>query len=138
LLSHYWLSFGLGHIDAKNATFVFSAGLYFVNPKKPGQQGETMPETATHLHLPRGTKVTTSRTLIWIEDPRFQGFGCSECEWKFKPSGSLAGNSLDEMKAIFERQRDKEFAIHVCDEHRKAKKTKRPKSPGYSTADRAA
>jgi hypothetical protein len=83
-----------------------------------------MSETATHSHLPRGTKVTTSRKLIWIENSRFEGCGCSECGWEFKPSGPLAGNSLDEMKAIFERQRDKEFAIHICDEHRRAEKTK--------------
>jgi hypothetical protein len=61
------------------------------------------------------------RKLIWIEEPRFQGCGCSECAWTFKPSGPPTGNSLDEMKEIYERQRDKEFAIHVCAEHRKAK-----------------
>jgi len=36
----------------------------------------------------------------------------------------LAGSSLGEMKEIFERQRDKEFAIHICAEYPKAKKTK--------------
>jgi len=64
------------------------------------------------------------RKLIWIEEPRFHGCGCSECAWVFKPSGPPAGNSLDEMKEIFERRRDKEFAIHVCAEHPKAKKAK--------------
>jgi hypothetical protein len=65
------------------------------------------------------------RKLIWIEEPRFQGCGCSECAWVFKPSGAPpAGNSLDEMKKIFERVRDKEFAIHVCTEHLRAKKAK--------------
>jgi hypothetical protein len=83
-----------------------------------------MPETAAHSHLPRGIKVTMSRKLIWIENPQFQGSGCSECGWAFKPSGPLSGNTLDEMKAIFERQLDKEFANHVCDEHRRARKTK--------------
>ena len=64
------------------------------------------------------------RNLIWIEKPRFQGCGCSECTWTFKPSGPLAGDSLYEMKGIYERQRDKEFAIHVCAEHPRAKKAK--------------
>jgi hypothetical protein len=73
---------------------------------------------------PDGTKVTTFRKLIWIENPHFQGCGCSECAWEFKPSGPLAGNSLYEMKQIFERQRDKEFAIHHCAKHPRVKKTK--------------
>jgi hypothetical protein len=65
------------------------------------------------------------RNLIWIEKPYLQGYGCSECAWEFKPSGPPAGNSLDEMKEIFERRRDKEFAIHVCAEYPRAKKAKR-------------
>jgi hypothetical protein len=64
------------------------------------------------------------RKLKWIEKPRFQGCGCSECAWVFKPSGPPAGNSLDEMKEIFTHLRDKEFALHVCAEHPKAKKAK--------------
>jgi len=61
------------------------------------------------------------RKLIWIEEPRFQGCGCSECAWAFKPSGPPTGNSLDEMKETYERQRDSEFAIHVCAEYPRAK-----------------
>jgi hypothetical protein len=72
-------------------------------------------------NLRRRAKVTMLRKLIWIENPRFQGCGCSECAWTFKPSGPLAGDSLYERKEIYERQRDKEFAIHVCAEHPRAK-----------------
>ena len=61
------------------------------------------------------------RNLIWIEKPNFQGCGCSECAWTFKPSRPLAGDSLYEMREIYERQRDKEFAIHVCAEHPRSK-----------------
>jgi hypothetical protein len=61
------------------------------------------------------------RKLIWIDEPRFQGCGCSECAWTFSPSGPLTGDSLDEMKEIYERQRDNEFAIHVCAEHPRSK-----------------
>ena len=77
-----------------------------------------MPETATSSHA----RMNALRKLTWIEKPRFQGYGCSECTWAFKPLGPLNGDSLDEMKEIYERLRDKEFAIHVCAEHARAKK----------------
>jgi hypothetical protein len=64
------------------------------------------------------------RSLIWIEKPCLKGCGCSECAWTFKPSRPLAGDSLYEMKKIYERQRDKAFAIHVCAKHPRAKKAK--------------
>jgi hypothetical protein len=54
------------------------------------------------------------RKLVWIEKPSFQGFGCSECNWMFKPSSALLDESLDRMKEKYEAQRDKEFAAHVC------------------------
>jgi hypothetical protein len=54
------------------------------------------------------------RKLVWVETTSFQGFGCSECDWKFRPSGTLTGRSIDEMKTAFEEQRDKEFAAHPC------------------------
>jgi hypothetical protein len=56
------------------------------------------------------------RKLVWIEEQHFQGWGCSECAWVFNPSGAPTGNSLDEMKENYERQRDKDFAAHVCTE----------------------
>ncbi|MGC1415351.1 MAG: hypothetical protein WA817_08725 [Candidatus Acidiferrum sp.] len=83
-----------------------------------------MPETSTYTHLPGRPIVTVLRKLMWIEEPRFQGYGCSECAWAFKPSGPPAGNSLDEMKVIFERLRDTEFSVHVCAEHPRAMKAK--------------
>ena len=64
------------------------------------------------------------RRLIWIEKPSFQGSGCSECSWVFKPSGPPAGDSLDEMKKNFERMRDIEFANHSCAAHPKARKAR--------------
>ena len=54
------------------------------------------------------------RRLEWIKGRNFQGFGCSECDWRFNPSGAPAGESLDEMKRTYQAQRDKEFAVHVC------------------------
>ena len=64
------------------------------------------------------------RKLVWIEEQRFQGWGCSECAWVFNPSGAPTGKSLDEMKENYERQRDRDFASHHCAEHPRAKNTK--------------
>jgi hypothetical protein len=64
------------------------------------------------------------RKLVWIDRKSFQGYGCSECAWAFKPSGTPAGKSLDEMKQNYERQRDKHFADHVCSEHSRGRKQK--------------
>jgi hypothetical protein len=61
------------------------------------------------------------RELVWIEHDRFRGWGCSECVWVFNPSGSPTGKSLDESKRNFELQRDKEFKLHVCADHPRAK-----------------
>jgi hypothetical protein len=54
------------------------------------------------------------RSLKRIKSQNCQGFSCSECYWKFNPSGAPVGASLDEMKRKYEAQRDKEFAAHVC------------------------
>jgi hypothetical protein len=62
--------------------------------------------------------------LVWMENRNFQGFGCSECNWVFKPSGAPLHESLDEMKLKYEAQRDKEFAAHVCVKHPRATRPK--------------
>ena len=59
------------------------------------------------------------RKLVWIENANFEGFGCSECNWVFRPSSPIVTESLDEMKQQYEAERDKEFAAHVCAEHRR-------------------
>jgi len=64
-----------------------------------------------------GAKRRMPRKLVWIDEIRFRGFGCSECAWVFNPSGSPTGNSFDEMMLNFELQRDKEFSSHVCADH---------------------
>jgi hypothetical protein len=58
------------------------------------------------------------RKLVWIEQERFLGFGCSECGCRFKPSGDPIGTSFNEMMRNFELERDKEFTSHVCDHPR--------------------
>jgi hypothetical protein len=66
------------------------------------------------------TKAAMSRQLVWVEQQRFRGFGCSECGWRFRPSGPPAGTSFDEMMRIFELQRDNKFKSHVCADHSKS------------------
>jgi hypothetical protein len=57
------------------------------------------------------------RRLVWIDEKRFRGFGCSECAWVFNSSGSPTGRSFDEMMRNFELQRDREFSSHLCADH---------------------
>jgi hypothetical protein len=57
------------------------------------------------------------RKLVWVGKPNFQGWVCTECAWAFNPSGPLVGQSLEEMKSRYEKQRDEEFGLHVCAEH---------------------
>lgn len=51
----------------------------------------------------------------------FPAISTGECSWKFKPSGVVAGDSLDEMVNEYETQRDKEFAAHTCVKHPRPK-----------------
>ena len=70
--------------------------------------------------------MAAARQLIWIEEGRFNGWGCSECAWVFNsPDDPPTGKSLGEMMQNFEEQRDKEFASHVCAGHTRIKSTKR-------------
>ena len=64
------------------------------------------------------------RKLVWVKGQNLQGFGCSESDWLFKPSGAPLDESLDEMKHKYEDQRDKEFAAHICVKHPSATRPK--------------
>lgn len=57
------------------------------------------------------------RAMIWVKSAQFEGWACSECDWIFNPTGPPVGDSLDEMTREFERQRDKDFASHLCARH---------------------
>jgi rubredoxin len=57
------------------------------------------------------------RQMIWIKTTRMETWACSACSWTFSPSGPPLGRDLEEMKQNFERQRDKEYASHVCAVH---------------------
>ena len=60
-----------------------------------------------------------SRKLVWVEQAQFRGFGCSECGWRFEPSGDPSAGTLTEMIRAFKSQREDEFAAHVCAAHPK-------------------
>ena len=55
-----------------------------------------------------------ARKLVWIENQKFQGYGCSQGNWVFQPSGAPVGESLAKMIKAFEDQREKEFTAHLC------------------------
>jgi hypothetical protein len=60
--------------------------------------------------------------MIWISSAERESWGCSECSWSFHPSGPPLGDSLDDMKKNYERQRDKEFDAHKCGEQPKTRR----------------
>jgi hypothetical protein len=62
-----------------------------------------------------GAKRRMSRRLVWMDQIRLRGFGCSECAWVFNPTG----NAFNEMMRKFEVRRDREFSSHVCADHPK-------------------
>jgi hypothetical protein len=55
-----------------------------------------------------------ARDLVWLDQPRFRGWGCSHCAWVYNPPGPPIGETFDAMMRNYEVQRDKEFASHVC------------------------
>jgi hypothetical protein len=65
-----------------------------------------------------------SRDLIWIEQDRFEGWGCSACAWVFNSTGELPSKSFEELMHNFELQRDMAFTLHACADHPRAKGTK--------------
>jgi hypothetical protein len=54
------------------------------------------------------------RELVWMDQPRFRGWGCSQCAWVFNPPGPPIGETFDAMMRNYEAERDKEFASHLC------------------------
>jgi hypothetical protein len=55
-----------------------------------------------------------NRKLIWVERPKFHGFGCSSCDWIFTSSARPVGKTFDELTQNYQTQMEKEFAAHDC------------------------
>jgi len=64
------------------------------------------------------------RELVWVKYPKFEGFGCSKCQWIFRTTGAPVGETLDQMKQSYEADRDKEFAAHNCSKFPRANRLK--------------
>lgn len=61
------------------------------------------------------------RKLIWMGEPHFLGWGCSECAWVFNPLGPPSGESIEDMKQNYEQQRAQGFLGHVCADYPRSK-----------------
>jgi hypothetical protein len=59
---------------------------------------------------------TVSRKLVMVHKTSFRGWGCSECSRRFTPSAVPPGVSLGEKFRLFQMQRGKDFAAHICAE----------------------
>jgi hypothetical protein len=68
------------------------------------------------------SKQSLMRQMIWIKTAGMNAWGCSQCVWLFNPSDPPRGSNLEEMKENYERQRDKEYASHVCAKYPGAKR----------------
>jgi hypothetical protein len=75
------------------------------------------------------SKKTFMRQMIWIKTMRIEAWGCSQCDWTFKPSDPLRGSNLEEMKQNYLSQREREFASHICAAHPRAKSAR--DDPGF-------
>jgi hypothetical protein len=62
------------------------------------------------------------RELVWKDQPRLRGWGCSRCSWVFNPPAPPVGENFDAIMLNFQAARDEAFGWHVCDKpHRKSK-----------------
>ena len=66
-------------------------------------------KTCSVLDMDQAYTAAMPRKLVWIESENFEGFGCSECNWVFKPSSAIVTESLDEMKQEYGRSGEQEM-----------------------------
>ena len=59
------------------------------------------------------------RHVVFVSDLNKSGWKCSDCEWVFQPSRSMAGRTLAEIRQNFDRDLEEKFIEHVCAEHPK-------------------
>jgi hypothetical protein len=77
--------------------------------------------TSSNDSLPQESPGNSPRQLVWLTGHNFEGWGCSECAWLFRPTGPPIGQSLDEMKQNYQRHLSDEFASHACAHHLRVK-----------------
>jgi len=54
------------------------------------------------------------RELVWVDQVRKRGWGCSKCAWIFNLTDPPIDETFDAMMRNFECRRDKKFASHFC------------------------
>ena len=63
----------------------------------------------------RSAEAKTSRTIVWVSDPSFQGWTCSQCDWNNSVPTLL---STSEAKTAYDRLALGKFREHNCGDHR--------------------
>jgi len=63
----------------------------------------------------------TMRAMIRFQMQEVNFWGCSDCAWVFRPSGPPLGNTIEAMGENYDRERDNNFAAHVCAQHPRTK-----------------
>ena len=54
-----------------------------------------------------------SRQLFPVKTRAYQGWGCTQCSWRFNDP-KIAGNTMEELIKNFEAKLDKAFEQHDC------------------------
>jgi hypothetical protein len=64
----------------------------------------------------RAKESKTSRVIVWVAEPTFQGWTCSQCDWNY-PVPTLL--SAAEAKTAYDRLAVGKFHGHACSDHPK-------------------
>jgi len=67
--------------------------------------------------MDHGAKKSLSRNLVWVDEQKLGGWGCSSCAWVFYPSDLPSSRSLEELTAYAQRKLEEDFASHKCSEY---------------------
>jgi hypothetical protein len=62
----------------------------------------------------RNAEGKSPRTIVWVAEPSFQGWTCSECDWKYAVPTLL---TTAEAKTAYDRLSVGKFREHVCADH---------------------
>jgi uncharacterized protein YoaH (UPF0181 family) len=54
------------------------------------------------------------RALVWLDDKRFQGWACSQCDWNYAMPPLLTGS---EARSAYDRLATGKFQEHDCAKH---------------------
>jgi hypothetical protein len=91
---------------------------------------ETPPENQLLSIHPTQTKRTAearhmARSMIWVADPDFHGWICSDCEWNSAVPTLLQD---PDARSAFDRLASAKYRAHVCADHSSRSPSNRPSS----------